>query len=198
MSDEKAKEVAHKTVTLGKTRFNAPVDGQGNLGTTIMLLAANDGFAPNVNVLTQMSGISAEEYMNISVAQMAQLGVTVTSTETNGDVMKMAYHGTLPDNPHEVDAYMKILKDGARGAFVLATATCLRSMATSEAPDDIACVQKMHACVDSLSLEPLQGESSDKVDGGAWNIDMLLAEEEVGWSFISRNGLASEVVIKGG
>jgi hypothetical protein len=158
-----------------------------------------------VNVLEQASGISMEEYMAISTAQMQQMGVTITASEIVDDTtMAMTYHGITPSAPDlHLHVTLRVIKDAGRGRFVVASATVLHSMATSEDPVCVDYTQRVRTCVSSLSIEALEGEGEGegKLDRGAWNIDMLIRENDHGsrltMSAHPRNGFATNIIMMG-
>lgn len=89
----------------------------------MMLLPAEDGFAPNINVQVQPYADSISEYKKLSESQFVQLNLKVIRAELAGDTAIFEYSGTMGQNL--LHWYAKAMK---KGSFIyLVTATSPQS-----------------------------------------------------------------------
>jgi hypothetical protein len=126
-------------------RFSiAPLEAPAAEGTNSILLTmslpASGGFAPNVNVITQASPGSIDDYIAASKGGFQQAGLRVTKFQKLGqDAVVFEYAGRLQNRP--LHFYAKaVVKDG-QVLFATATAT------EQEWPSVSA---QLQACVDSF------------------------------------------------
>lgn len=107
-----------------------------------MFLPPSEGFAPNVNVLSQPFTGSMDEYIEISKKEFEELGLEVLKLEREDkDTVVMMYAGVM--GGLDLHCYVKGI---ATGDEVLLATGCSLDDQWSDVSDDL------EACVDSFKL----------------------------------------------
>ncbi len=123
----------------------APLDGPSEAAQQqklMMFLPASDGFAPNVNIMTQPHTGTLDEYIAISKEGIQKVGFTILNLAKSGaDTIVLEYTGQMQNRSLHFYA-RAILKNGK---VFLVTATALEDQWP-------ASCKKLKACVDSFQL----------------------------------------------
>jgi hypothetical protein len=121
--------------------LEGPADTRGMLMS--MSLPASDGFAPNVNLISQNSPGTIDQYIEISKQQVTQNGWTlIKANKVDDNTAVMEITGKVGDN--SLHFYDKVSRKGDE--VILITATATENQWTTNSA-------QLEACVDSFQRD---------------------------------------------